>query len=341
MNFTEFKDWRAECLRALPKALDCAETNLCAAMASLQPRPRDANCLKTIHRCDLARMWLKRFGLTGVDSRQALISRGIRDALNLIFGYASRLGARLWLPGDVYPVYLEMAHANNLSCETFRTLPLPEVPHAANDGRIEYLLVANPLKPLGRFLNTDECRALETWVSDSPNRWLILDCVYDLGEVLNPTTVRLWSSGRALVLHSAAKGWLWPKTFGVTLVPFTLPALESLFRGASPSQADLNLGELFLSEASDLPRRVEEGLAQRRAILLSALPKEVRRGLIIEETDMAPGSYFFLVSANHEHLLERHNIISIPASVFGGKWHGSVLTSLGLRPVTAESGRMK
>lgn len=328
MNFAAFQLWREQCLRSNPDALDCAETNLYRSLALLQPKPNENGADRPIHRCDLARAWLTRYGFPESDSRRALVCRGVRHALSLIFNEMAQDKARLWMPGDVYPAYLDLARAAGITPQTFQTLPQPEIPQTRNDGYTEYLLVANPWKPLGRFLADQECNALMDWLDTSPNRYVLVDCVYDLDVPFHVTTWKLMQTGRAILFHSITKGWLWPKTFGVALLCEARPQLESAFRNDPPTQDQLRLAEKLFSHDVKLPGQIATALANRKQRLLAGLPTSVAKSLLIDPVDQTPGCYFFPVGFQTKELLLQHGIIAIPASAFGADWAGSILTSL-------------
>jgi aspartate/methionine/tyrosine aminotransferase len=328
VNFAAFQLWREQCLRAQPEALDCAETNLYRALTPLRPRLITAKTHRQIHRCDLARAWLNRYGFTDSFSRRALICRGVRHALSLIFKEAAQGNALLWIPSDVYPTYLELARATGIESRIFPTLPEPKLPSAPVAGRTEFLLVTNPWKPLGRCLLDEECSALMDWLTASPQRYLLVDCVYDLGVPFHFTTQKLMQTGRAILLHSVTKGWLWPKTFGVALLCEARPELESAFRNDPPAQDQLNLAEQFLSTDANLPGQVVTALAASKQRLLAALPAAIGESLLIDPVAAAPGCYFFPIRLPAEELLRQHRAIAIPASAFGANWGGSIITSL-------------
>ena len=330
MNFSAFKLWREEALRADPGLLDCAETNLYRALAPLQPAAPTCDLNRPVHRCDLARAWLRRYGFSETESRNALVSGGVRHALSLIFPHLSKSGALLWLPEDVYPVYLELARQAEIEPRLFPTLPKPVLPQDTPlVGTAEYLLIANPWKPLGRYLTGDECTALENWLAAAPERRLLIDCVYDLGSTFHWTTLKLGETGRAILLHSVAKGWLWPRTFGVALVGSGDRQLESIFRENSPAQEQLLLADKLLSNAGDVPGKVTAALKARKGEFMAAMPSTVRAHLLIDADSLADGGYFFPVRIPQTELVRKHRILALPASVFGGDWNGSILTSLG------------
>lgn len=327
MNFAAFQLWREECLRTRPDLLDCAETNLYRALASLQPKLAAGSGQRTVYRCDLARTWLKRYGFPENLSRRALVCRGVRHALTLIFKELAGAAA-LWVPSDVYPVYLELARAAEIEPQMFPSLPELKFPTARPAAGAEYLLVANPWKPLGRFLTDEECTLLTGWLEASPRRYLLVDCVYDLGVPFHFTTQKLVQTGRAILLHSVTKGWLWPRTFGIALFGEVHSQLEAAFHREPPTPEQLQLAEQLLSNDAGLPVRVAIGLEERKQRLLAVLPKAVASTFIADPVDVVPGGYFFPVRLTAEKLQREHGVLAIPASAFGALWDGSVLTSL-------------
>lgn len=340
MNFAAFRLWREESLRTMPDVLDCGETNLYSSLASLQPNIELTQTQQKIHRCDLARAWLQRYEFNIQHSRRALISRGVRHALQLIFRRLAAEGASLWLPQDVYPVYEALAESAGIEPQSFATLPTPNFPRARGVNRPEFLLIANPLKPLGRFLSVQECDALVEWLDASPNRRLLIDCVYDLGAPFHPMTMKLRRTGRAILLHSATKGWLKPETFGVALLAEEWPEMEADFRADPPSAEQLQFAQHFLSAKADCPAQVADVLKARAGKLSERLPPAIRDSILVASADRSSGCYLFPVPVDAEQLLNEHRVLAIPASAFGSKgWNGSVLTSLSSAFATRDQGR--
>ncbi|WP_405020380.1 aspartate aminotransferase [Kitasatospora sp. NBC_00070] len=326
MRFDEFQEFRQRQLGSVPSLLDVAETNVYRALAPLRPEPPADP--RTVHRCDLARAWLRRFELPEDWSRRTMVCRGVRHGLDVVFHWLRAGQARLWLPSDVYPVYFELARAAGLAPGSYPTLPAPVLPTSPADGRPEYLLLANPSKPLGRYLSDAECDAAVSWLAESPHRHLLIDSVYDLGTPFAAGTRRLLGTGRAVLLHSVTKGWLWPRTFGVVLLGPAQAELAEAFRADPPTQAQLRLADLLLTEHADLPRQVADELAARAERLFGRLPSEVL-GAIPAASRTCPGNYFFPVDIPAETLQREYGVLALPAGVFGeGDWPGSVLTSL-------------
>jgi aspartate/methionine/tyrosine aminotransferase len=326
VRFEEFQEFRQRQLSASSSLLDAAETNVYRALAPMRPEaPTD---MSTVHRCDLARAWLRRFELPEEWSGQAMVCRGVRHGLDVVFRRLRAVRARLWLPSDVYPVYFDLARAAGLAPASYPTLPAPALPRSPADHRPEYLLLANPSKPLGRYLSDAECAAVITWLGESPHRCLLIDGVYDLGAPFAAGTRRLLDTGRAVLLHSVTKGWLWPRTFGVVLLGPAQAEWAEAFRADPPTSAQLRLADRLLTEHSDVPRQVVDALAARAERLFEQLPDEVL-GAIPTESRTCPGNYFFPVEIPAETLQRECGVLATPVSVFGeNDWSGSILTSL-------------
>jgi aspartate/methionine/tyrosine aminotransferase len=328
MRFEEFQEFRQRQLGGDSALLDTAETNVYRALAALRPEPPTDT--GTVHRCDIARAWLRRYELSEELSRQAMVCGGVRHGLEVVFQWLSSVQARLWLPSDVYPVYFELARAAGLVPAAYPTLPAPVLPTAAAsaEDRPEYLLLANPSKPLGRYLSDAECTAVISWVEESPHRRLLIDAVYDLEAPFTAGTQRLLSTGRAILLHSVTKGWLWPRTFGVVLLGPEQKELSEAFRAAPPAQEQLRVADRLLTEHGEVPGQVADALAVRAERLFERLPDEVLVA-IPSESRTSPGNYFFPVAIPAETLQREYGLLAMPVSVFGeSTWSGSVLTSL-------------
>lgn len=322
MKFAELESFRSTVRMEHPDVLDCAETNLYRALARLAV-PETPLSEQTVHRCHLAAEWADWFHLPPEMASRALVSSGVRDSLATLFAHYATQGASLWLPEDNYPVYAQLATAADLPFQGFPTLPEPSWPTAAAAGP-ELLLVTNPMKPRGRWLDDADVDALLGWLNQSPERRLLLDVVYGLTPHVHRSTQRLVDAGQTILLHSVTKGWLAPRSFGVALVPEADTALHPLFRARPPSQASLGRARHMFGAHRSTPVEVERALETARARLLDALPA----GLPFLPCD-APG-YFTPVRLGYRELIEVHGVLGIPASVFGStRTDITILSSLG------------
>jgi hypothetical protein len=328
MTFKDFQQVREQILRERPGVLDCAQTNLYRTLARVIP-PAAPACDRTEHRCHLAESWVEYFGFPPETARRALVSCGVRHSLALLFQHYATQGAQLWLPEDNYPVYGELARAAGLAPRTFPTMPEPRWPAAAAGITPELLVVTNPLKPLGRWLDAEDVSALTVWLTASPRRRLLLDTVYTFETRFHASTLELWSTAQTLLLHSLTKGWLSPRIFGVALVPeHDAGALTPVFREQPPGQANLSRARELLCGHPGLPATVARELASARQRLLSVLPDQCS-----SVTRVDGHGYFHAVAGNWSDLLETTNLLGLPATVFGSAQEEiTILSSLNFVP---------
>jgi aspartate/methionine/tyrosine aminotransferase len=324
MNFRDFQQYRDAVLASNSELIDLAETNLWRSLAPLVPR-LEAEHPRQVHRCDLAKQWTHGLGLPGEFAPRTLISTGVRDSLALLFPFLAKRKAQVQIPVDVYPVYGALAKSAGLIFKTFPTIPELVLP---KDG--DCLLLPHPLKPAGRWLQARESEELQQWLAVNPERRLILDAVYTFDTRFQDSTLALLQTGQTVVLHSLSKSWLHPQVFGVALIPQAdLPEIAPLFRDHPPLQKNLWMAYQLLEQHSQLPRAVGHDLSRRRSLLLENLPAAVRAKLVNARMDRA--GYLLTVHCNHQALLSRHRILSIPLSVFGAASDEfSVLSALGM-----------
>lgn len=324
MNFTEFQALREKIRVERPGVIDCAATNLYSALARLIP-PASAAPNHTVHRCHLATEWAQCFGFLPEVAKCAFVSSGVRDSLTLLFRYYAETKARLWLPADNYPVYGELARAAGLAAQEFLTLPAPVWPDAKSGTAIEVLVLTNPVKPLGRWLTTEDVTALTAWLAASPSRRLLLDAVYTFDLHFHPTTLQLVATGQTILLHSLAKGWLHPRLFGIAVVPESdARALAPIFRAQPPPQPSLARAQGLLSCYQEMPATVGTEIAAARTRLQSAVPTGIC-GLTAADVT----GYFTPVLGRWSDLLEEANLLGLPATVFGSSREDlTILSSL-------------
>lgn len=324
MTFAEFQEQRKQLLATRPGLVDCAGTNLYAALADLVPGPTPASAEK-VHRCHLATEWCERFGLPAEMSKHALISCGVRDSLARLFAHYASQPTAVWLPSDNYPVYWDLARAAGLSPRAFPTLPEPQWPREPRTSGFEILLVTNPLKPLSRRLSPRDAEMLKHWLAASPQRRLLLDTVYTFEANLSPGTLDLFRTDQTIVLHSLTKGWLQPRLFGVALVPQNdAPGLAPVFRANPPPQANLARAREMLASHPTLPMAIGHALSMAWNPVQALLAKH---SLSLPKPD-AP-SYLFSIRVHWRELLDRTRILGLPASTFGSSREDlTILSSL-------------
>ncbi|MDZ5648564.1 aminotransferase class I/II-fold pyridoxal phosphate-dependent enzyme [Nitrospirillum sp. BR 11828] len=316
MDFMEFLAWERQAVADRPDVLRLTETRIAEAFTLLRPRAEVPDTFPTVHRCHMAQLWRAVRGLPAEGARETLVCRGVRHALGLLLRRYAGQGRRLLLPGDVYPVYGRIAAAAGLPTTSFGLFPdfdAVAVFQAAEAARADIVLLPAPLKLHGRDWTTAEARVARDWLAGASSRRLLLDGVYSFGGPLAPTVLDLMATGQAIYLDSLSKGWLTAQVFGVAIVPesdFTSHAGD--FRQDPPSQAELFRARSIMTDHDGLPERLRQMLAERRAAVTGQLAAAgirahaPRQGYLIPVEGAAPA------------LLERHGVLAIPLSVFGG-----------------------
>jgi hypothetical protein len=231
-------------------------------------------------------------------------------------------GCEVWLPEDVYPVYWELARGAGLACRPFATYPALDLGALAAAPPRSAVVLPCPLSPVGRPLTAGEAETLRAWLAAEPERRGVLDTVYCFANRLDAAAVALWRTGRVFVVHSLAKAWLSPETLGIVLAP--AEAVGELTALLPPPKPDaLPLAHLCLTERRDLPESLQRTFERRWRRLAPTL-----RAVVPGWRPPATG-YFATLAVPFAELLERHDWLAVPASVFGSSDAGqSVITCL-------------
>lgn len=335
MDFRTFMKQRAELLQQYPDALDLTETNVVTALGGVRPQPSEAALSRQAYRCHLAEFWLDALNLPRSLKPQALVSQGVRHSLEHLFALFARQGTRAILPSDVYPVYLDIANAQRLSyCAYPAARSIVEALPALQG---DVLLVTNPAKPWGRWLEEAEVVAIQSWLAQNPARRVVVDAVYTWNERFDSTTLALFATGQAYVLHSLSKGWLYPLAMGIALVPAQdVDLCTRVFRGLSLAQDSLRIAQSMLTEHPGFPSALSLILADVEAVLFQEL---AARGVTQIRRTQPEGvghawgrqRYHFIIEEDWQVLLKEHGVLALPASVFGeAAGNLSVATSLQL-----------
>ncbi len=310
ITFEQLIAWQAELRRTRPTAHFACETRIARALASLVPEVAVPTEIPKVHRCDLARAWCERRGIPTAWSPRALACNGVRAALALIFADLASRGERVALPRDVYPVYGELAAGAGVATIPFETFPDPSF-----DIDAHHVVLPCPWKLHARAWTDAEFAAASRWLAADPQRRLVLDGVYSLGEPIAASVLSLIETGQVLYLDSMSKGWLLPQLFGAALVPAEdLARLAPSFRACSPSPRELFVARACLPTAT--PAHVIAELDRRRAALLAHLAARELPAIA------AARGYLVPVACSAEVALSR-DVVTIPSSVFGstrGDW---------------------
>jgi len=317
LDYQTFRRHRDELLKSrAPLRLDCM--NPSQALAAWVPRrsePAQANRNATE---EALAAWST---ATGIDLKDVRIGWGMRDLLGRILALLAHDADEFWLPEDVYPVYWELAGTHR-PCRGFRTIP--EVDWGFLDGASEraVLLCPVPLSPLGRMPKDGEIQSLRRWLHASPARFFIADSAYsyDFSAVRSPLGPLLIVA-RAAVLWSCSKPWLLPGALGIAEAPAELaPRLENTVDLSEEHVAD---AAFAITTRPDLPLRQQQAFT-REWELLSPKIRAAAPDWNPPET-----GYFSVVAVPFQELLDEHDTLAVPASVFGSKRSDcSVITCL-------------
>jgi len=322
MNFQAYKDLARGILGSArgPQLvrLDCM--NPAKALAAMRPLlpPR----LRRTSTRDLETSWRLRWGLTAAGGRVAL-SSGVRPLLARLFAKFAQEGRWLHAPEDVYPVYLDLAAKTGVRLTTFPTVPSPVLPALGLERGSQVLLVPEPLVPLGRNLSDAEANHIRSWLDEDASRLVVLDCVYTFGGRFTRTAEELLARGQTVLLHSLAKGFLFPDTAGFAIGPDSV--LGTLEHEISDDAR--NTAVHLLEETPELPEQLAREFARRWTRLTQAT------GIPTPTT-----GYFSVLPVSFDDLLARGQL-AVPGTVFGarrGDWSAvTCLLAADVVPTTA------
>src|SRR5262249_19689815 len=142
----------------------------------------------------LANEWCEIQGLPPARAKTAMICRGVRHALEAVFGALSVRGERIALPSDAYPVYWQLAENAGVAVDPVTTFPdfdINAILCEATRAGAEWVLLPAPLHLHGRPWDDTEAAIATDWLGENPERRLILDGVYSLGLPARPPVAAL------------------------------------------------------------------------------------------------------------------------------------------------------
>lgn len=292
--FRSFRDQVAQA-RALVR-MDCM--NPAKALARWQHMPAEGASVTG----DALAAWTAASGL-GIDSDQLAAGEGVRDLLRATLELVDK--ADLWLPEDVYPVYWQLASG---APHPFATLPDFDLAFLAQTSARAVVVLPAPITPLGRGLSSDEIATLHAWLRASRERVLIIDAVYTYDFAASrPMVERLLATDQCVMLWSCTKSWLCPEGLGVAAGPATI---------VTRLRYRVRTGSKLARTVAALTHRPELPALQQQAFTREwdRLTPVVRAA----EPSWTPPStgYFSVLPRDHRALLE-HDILAVPASVFG------------------------
>ncbi len=320
MNLEAFIAWRRA--KEGEASWLCCETRLSKSLVAL--RPPVAHRPTQVHRCDLARLWLKRRALS--DAGALYLCEGVRHALALLFHQYAEEGSKVALPSDVYPVYGKLAQVAGVSTVGFETFPGFNLKKLLSDleaAAVQIVVLPKPLKLQGRDWSAEDVTLACEWLREDPARRIILDAVYSMGLAYSSGTFSLLESDQVLLLDSLSKGWLHEQVLGAVLVPEKDAQRYAFFKNLPPNAEKLALAQSLLTEASAVPQALEAQLERLRATFFKVLGY---KGI---EVPAISRGYLLPVHQSVEILLNTHGMLVLPASVFGSSHEDwSILSTL-------------
>lgn len=313
MNYETFLLHREQMRFVRPDLLDLSELNVYRSLSF--PPIAPSTQAEAPYRCHFAERFLSHLGLSQTLKARAQVSHGVRRSLRALFGFLASRQARVGIPDDVYPVYLQLAAEAGMSVVPFASrLGLPAL------GSLDALLLCEPLKPWGTSLTDDEADELTSWVRADPRRCLMLDSAYATPPT--PVALRLLEADVAIVLVSLSKAWLLPDHGGLCIVPTSLKVdVRPVFAELPKDESKIRTAYAALTEYQHRPTEVALHLAER-ARRLDAITESLPS---LKATRCV--SYFATCRLSLEELLAM-GVLAAPSSVFGGPCDISILSSL-------------
>ena len=222
-------------------------------------------------------------------------ARGVRVLLSELLQAFAALHQPLYLPEDVYPVYLELAgeqaEVNTYqSCQT-DMFCLPKEHNAV-------CLITNPLIPEGRYLSQQQLVALDQWLADEPQRWLLIDTVYDFHQY---TLKQYFKASHVIFLGSLSKLCLQPQTQGWALS--SAPFLDAVFNNNNTLPLPI-----AIDSAAWLQQQFDH--AWQQIITQQYLPCTWKQPEV---------GYLTVVAGDYKSLYQQFGIAAVPSRVFGIK----------------------
>jgi histidinol-phosphate/aromatic aminotransferase/cobyric acid decarboxylase-like protein len=256
------------------------------------------------------------------DKKSIVAGPGIRELLaGVMSGERGRIG-ELWIPSDVYPVYGELARAAGHQPRTFVTLPEPDWSFLDTTAAQSAVLLPVPLSPRGRLPAPTELDALLRWLERGPDSLLIVDAAYTYEFSACRSTVQaLFHTGRCVILWSCSKPWLLSRSLGLAAVPESR-ASSLRKRIAPPADSALPGVVAKLEGLPDLPRRQQAAFRREWGRI------EPRLKAVAPEWHPPETGYFSIVQRPFADLLERHDLLGVPGSVFGSTDDLTIVTCL-------------
>lgn len=328
MNFEEYNQQRLYWLQAHPNGKDGGETNLYRTLTQKHPEHFPSIAAsedpKAQYRCHLAEVFLDFLRLSPVWKPNVLISHGVRNSLKIILQIWKDEGRTAILPGDVYPVYIELAKEVGIPFKTFEQHHFdPDDLSQLRDSKTYGLLLCDPVKPwaTGPISPSVVQKILN---KHSKNLQLVLDVAYDFKRNASAELLtQIKGQAPLILLSSISKGWLLPFHSGFVVGPTSImEQWRPSFTKETIDREKIKISYAALTAHSDRYERVQQTVSEIQQHGIEALQKA---GIPLTNFHQ----YFAVTPLDWEKLRDEHGIMGIPSSIFGSKnMSGGTIISL-------------
>lgn len=307
-TYQEFRAVKEELLKSNPLRLDCMNTQkaLEAHIPSVTDTKADESAALDVLDKHFGNIlsFARHFGL------------GIRQLIKDLANSPYLKSSTFLLPEDVYPVYFGLI--GDRPIKTFPTLQSLDIRTALSASQTHsVLLLPVPLVPSGNDLFESDLWTLLDWLARSPTHLLIIDSAYAFTKM--PSSYKtLLKQAQCVQLFSLAKTWLSPNLFGMAVAEQSLLDLLCL-----PKHSISNHWKNVVSAFPDLPATLQSTFDREWRSLSPSLTR-------IDSNWLPPkNGYFAKLQIPFHELLEKHNTLGVPASVFGsGRSDFTIITCL-------------
>ncbi|QDT29166.1 histidinol-phosphate aminotransferase [Gimesia panareensis] len=299
MNYQEYRAAKEGYLQSDPLRLDCMNTQ--KALSFLAPSCSSSE--KTFSPQAALSIWQDVAGFDLTDLK-IIPGKGVRELLAHLIEQLKQEQVEFIFPRDVYPIYHQLL--SGYPCQQYRTFPQWEWDFLTNSPEHrQVLLLTQPAVPVGRYLHSQEITAVLNWLSADQRRLLIVDAAYAY-EPNHSIYHQLLQSGQCVCLFSLSKPWLLPEQFGLAV-----SHREQL--------ADKSLLSNDFSTDWVAPFRQHATLPAKLSALFTTEWNQLDNAIHQFAPDWQPpqSAYYSTVNISFEQLLEEHNTLGVPATVFG------------------------
>lgn len=255
--------------------------------------------------------------------RPAFLNKGIRSLLRTLMQTESGKQAHWWIPGDIFPTYLSIAHEYGAHSSCYTTWPDLKLEIPMNSLRKnEFLLLPAPHSPTGRMLSPIETEHLLQWLSAATTHYLVLDLVYAYHHLEHPALQSLIASDQCILACSISKTWLQRCLAGIAVVPEHIHREAQVFLDI-PTASERGWAFQCLTKQTDLPRFQAQKFNEEWRALAAKLKA------IAPQWNPPPSGYLSTIEYPWANLLEDCNILAIPPALFGAEqFRSSVISCL-------------